>query len=119
MITPIWFLGLWAFLWEPETLVVRRIAIVSQTWTAPPLRIGVISDVHMGAPHMSVGRVRRLVARMNSEQVDVAVLLGDFIGGHVAAEARGKGDRAAIAASLNSLGATECAAGNLCCARQS
>ncbi|MBI1360162.1 MAG: metallophosphoesterase [Alphaproteobacteria bacterium] len=102
--TPVWFFGVWAFLWEPETLVVRRIAIVSQAWTAPPLRIGVIADIHMGAPHMSVGRVRRLVKRMNSEQVDVDVLLGDYVGRDAPARSRSTGERAAIAASLDALG---------------
>ena len=103
-ITPIWFLGIWGVLWEPETLVVRRIEVVSQAWTGRPLRIGVISDTHMGAPHMSVARMRRLVARMNSEHPDVVTLLGDYIGGHAPASSRSSGDRAAILATFHEMG---------------
>jgi predicted MPP superfamily phosphohydrolase len=103
VVTPVWFLGVWAFLWEPETLVVRRIEIVSRAWSGLPLRIGVIADTHMGAPHMSVGRIKRLVARMNSEHPDVVTLLGDYIGGHAPAASRSRGDRAAIVASFRAL----------------
>lgn len=45
-----WGLGVWAFLIEPSSLVVREVAIRSATWTGPPLRIGVISDTHVAAP---------------------------------------------------------------------
>jgi predicted MPP superfamily phosphohydrolase len=104
VVTPFWFLGIWAFLWEPETLVVRRIEVVSLAWSGPPLRIGVIADTHMGAPHMSVGRMKRLVARMNSEHPDVVTLLGDYIGGHAPAASRSNGDRAAIVATFQQMG---------------
>src|SRR5690349_19691170 len=75
-VTVLWGLGIRAFLWEPETLEVRRVEVVSRTWTGPPLRIGVIADIHMGAPHMSVGRLNSIVQRMNSEHPDIVVLLG-------------------------------------------
>ena len=104
VITPIWVLGVWAFIVEPETLVVRRIEVVSRSWIGPPLRIGVIADTHMGAPHMSVGRMKRLVERMNSEHPDVVTLLGDYIGGHAPATSRSRGDRAAIAAAFKEMG---------------
>jgi len=89
----VWGLGVDAFLWEPETLVVRRVDVESRTWKGAPLRIGVISDTHMGAPHMSVGRLKSIVRQMNSEHPDIVVLLGDFAGGHVAAAQRSEGDR--------------------------
>jgi predicted MPP superfamily phosphohydrolase len=104
VVTPFWFLGVWAFLWEPETLVIRRIEVVSRSWAGPPLRIGVIADTHMGAPHMSVGRMKRLVKRMNSEHPDVVTLLGDYIGGHAPAASRSSGDRAAIVATFQQMG---------------
>ncbi len=84
----VWALGIWAFLWEPETLVVRRVEVVSRTWAGPPLRIGVIADIHVGAPHMTRDRLKGIVARMNAEQPDVIVLLGDFVGGHAPADKR-------------------------------
>ena len=111
LVTPIWFLGVWAFLVEPETLAVRRIEIVSRAWSGPPLRIGVIADTHMGAPHMSVGRMKRLVRRMNSEHPDVVTLLGDYIGSHEPATSRSRGDRAAIVASFRAMGGFRSALG--------
>ena len=49
-----WLLGIRAFLWEPETLEVRRVEVASRTWSGPPLRIGVISDTHTDGPHMGM-----------------------------------------------------------------
>jgi predicted MPP superfamily phosphohydrolase len=95
-VTVLWGLGVHAFLWEPQTLEVRRVEVVSRTWTGPSLRIGVISDTHMGAPHMSVARLNSIVLRMNSERPDIVVLLGDFAGGHEPADERSEGDRAAV-----------------------
>ncbi len=83
-----WGLGVWAFMVEPNTLTVRHVTVASAEWRGPPLRIGIISDTHVAAPHMDVARVRRVVARMNAERPDVVVLLGDYAGGHEPAAVR-------------------------------
>lgn len=83
-----WVLGVWAFLVEPATLTVRHVTVESASWRGPPLRIGVISDTHVAAPHTDVARIERLVARMNAERPDVVVLLGDYAGGHEPARVR-------------------------------
>lgn len=77
-----WGLGVWAFLIEPATLTVRHVTVESPRWTGRPLRIGIISDTHVAAPHTDVARVERLVARMNDAQPDIVLLLGDYVGGH-------------------------------------
>ncbi|GAA0642327.1 metallophosphoesterase [Brevundimonas lenta] len=91
-----WLLGVWAFLVEPATLTVRHVTVESAEWRGPPLRIGVISDTHVAAPHVDVARVERIVARMNAERPDVVVLLGDYTGGHAAAGARPTAEQAEI-----------------------
>jgi len=91
-----WSLGVWAFLVEPATLTVRHVTVESAAWSGPPLRIGVISDTHVAAPHTDVERVRRLVARMNSEHPDVVVLLGDYAGGHEPATRRARPEQSEI-----------------------
>ena len=106
-ITVLWGLGIRAFLWEPETLEVRRVEVVSRTWSGPTLRIGVISDTHMGAPHMSAARLNSIVQRMNSERPDIVVLLGDFVGGHEPAGQRGAGERSQILSGIPPLGKLE------------
>jgi len=89
-------LGVWAFLVEPELLVVRRVAVTSLAWRGPPLRIGVLSDTHVGAPHVTPERVRRVVAELSRERPDVVVLLGDYAGGHEPWEKRAGPDRSVI-----------------------
>lgn len=91
-----WALGVWAFLIEPATLTVRHVTVESAQWRGPPLRIGIISDTHVAAPHVDVPRVVRLVERMNAERPDVVVLLGDYTGGHDAAGMRPPAERSEI-----------------------
>ena len=83
-----WSLGVWAFLIEPNLLVVRTVTIESRTWTGPPVRLGLISDTHVAAPHVDPARVARVAARMNAQNPDLVLLLGDYAGGHEAAAIR-------------------------------
>jgi uncharacterized protein len=46
------------------------------------LRIAVIADIHACEPWMSVRRIEQIVARTNSLQPDLIVILGDFTAGH-------------------------------------
>ena len=91
-----WGLGVWAFLIEPATMTVRHVTIESATWRGPPLRIGVISDTHVAAPHTDVARIERLVARMNGQRPDAVVLLGDYAGGHEPAATRARPEQSEI-----------------------
>jgi hypothetical protein len=95
-----WAAGVWAVFIEPETLRIREITIESEAWSGPPLRMGLISDSHVGAPHMDLARLRRVIARMNAEYPDIVVLLGDYAGGDLAAEHRLPEDRAEILAGV-------------------
>lgn len=104
IVSVFWGLGCYAFLWEPETLVVRRVEVVSPTWKGPPLRIGVLSDTHMGSPHMSVNRLKGIVARLNAENPDIITLIGDYAGRKEPAAERSAGDRAAVLSGLPPLG---------------
>ncbi|MFV0382981.1 metallophosphoesterase [Paracoccus sp. (in: a-proteobacteria)] len=63
-------------------LRVRRHRIARAGWTAAPLRIAVISDLHLGEPWVGLRRLRRIVARANALRPDLIVLLGDFAAGH-------------------------------------
>lgn len=103
-VTAFWGLGIRAFLWEPETLVVRRVEVVSPAWRGEPLRVGVISDVHSGAAHMSVARLDSIVDQMNAERPDIVLLLGDYVGGNPDASQRSAADNEAVMAGMPSLG---------------
>jgi predicted MPP superfamily phosphohydrolase len=99
-VTVVWGLGVRAFLWEPQDLVIRRVEVSSRGWAGPPLRIGVISDTHMGAPHMSVARLEDIVRRMNAERPDIIVLLGDYAGRHEPADVRSDRERSLVMSGL-------------------
>lgn len=100
VVTAFWGLGIRAFLWEPETLVVRRVDVVSATWKGDPLRVGLISDIHGGGAHMSRERLDGIVAEMNAERPDIILLLGDYAPGHEPAANRSAEERALVMSML-------------------
>ncbi|MGQ3113375.1 MAG: metallophosphoesterase [Brevundimonas sp.] len=91
-----WALGVWGFFIEPRSLTVRHVTVESAAWSGPPVRIGVISDTHVSAPHTDVPRIVELVERINRERPDLVVLLGDYAGGHDPAEVRARPERSEI-----------------------
>jgi predicted MPP superfamily phosphohydrolase len=95
-----WFLGMWAVMWEPQQLMIRRVEATSAAWSGAPLRIGVISDTHTDGPQVGVARLNRIIDAMNAEQPDIVVLLGDFVDGHKLLAERGEGEQREIAEGL-------------------
>ena len=89
-------LAVWAFLIEPRLLVVRQITIESAAWRGRPVRLGLISDTHVAAPHVDPARVARVVARVNAQHPDAVLLLGDYAGGHEPAATRAHPERSEI-----------------------
>jgi predicted MPP superfamily phosphohydrolase len=81
---------------EPKTLTVQRAEISSAAWTADPIRIGVITDTHVGGRHVSAARIESIVARMNAEKPDLVVLLGDYANGRQSASERSSANRAEV-----------------------
>jgi hypothetical protein len=69
---------------EPRRLVTVRQTLALPRWPASHdgFRIGVLSDIHGGAPHAGPKAIARAVARLNAEQPDVILLLGDYIDAH-------------------------------------
>lgn len=76
-------LSIWAVIVTPALrLRVVRWRILRDDWTAPPLRIVALSDLHVGEPWVGPRRIRRIVARANALTPDLIVLLGDYAAGH-------------------------------------
>lgn len=73
-------LGIWAFCIEPNRLVVNTTRLELPRWPGPPLRVALISDLHVGAPWIDLERVRLVVERTNALEPDLVLLLGDFVG---------------------------------------
>ena len=66
---------------EPGRLVIRETPLAIPRWPAAigPVRIAAISDVHTGAPHVGLDKLREMVARTNAAKPDLVVLLGDYV----------------------------------------
>lgn len=111
-VTTAWALGIWAFFIEPRMLVLREVEVSSPAWSGAPLRVGVISDVHIG-PNMSPDRVERLVARMNAEAPDIVLLVGDYISGHLPPGSRSDRENAELQRGLAALGRLEAPLGTV------
>jgi len=61
-------------------LVIRHLRMDLPGWKAG-LRIAVLSDLHIGSPHVGLDKLRTIVEKTNAEQPDLVVLLGDFVTG--------------------------------------
>ena len=88
-------LAVWAFWWEPASTVVRRVSLAVPGWRAEHggLKVALLTDLHVGAPHMSLGRLREVVGRVNGESPDLVIITGDFVIGGPADEG---GDRGGV-----------------------
>jgi predicted MPP superfamily phosphohydrolase len=73
----------WAFLIEPNRLVVREQTIQLDDWPRElnGLRIAVLSDIHAGGWFIDDKKLRTIVQRTNQLQPDLIVILGDYISG--------------------------------------
>lgn len=85
-----YWLNVYAWLVEPNMLVVRRVEIVSDRWSGAPVTIAAIGDTHVGSPHVDAARMGRIVTRVNRLRPDIVLLLGDYAGRH-ASEAERSG----------------------------
>jgi predicted MPP superfamily phosphohydrolase len=74
----------WAGWIEPRRLVTVRRRLELPRWPSSldGLRLGVLSDIHGGAPHAGPKAIARAVARLNGEAPDAMLLLGDYIDAH-------------------------------------
>ena len=73
--------GLYATAVRPRRIRLRREVLELPHWPAAldGLRVAVISDLHAGALHVKERQVDNVVARVNAEDPDICLLLGDYI----------------------------------------
>ena len=66
---------------EPGRLVVRSLSVEVAAWpkSHQPLRIAFLTDLHVGAPHIDLARLREIVRRTNALKPDVVLLGGDYV----------------------------------------
>lgn len=63
-------------------LRVQRWKIAPVSWTAGPLRIVAIGDIHAGEPYVGLEKLTQIVEQANALSPDLVVLLGDYAAGH-------------------------------------
>ena len=71
--------GLWAFWLEPARLTVSEEHIILPRWSLRPLRVAVLTDLHVGSPFNGLPKLRDLVVRTNAAKPDVICILGDLV----------------------------------------
>lgn len=61
--------------------VIRRAEITMPDWpsSAPPIKVMLISDVHVAGPDMSPSRLSRIVEQVNAAKPDLVMFAGDFV----------------------------------------
>jgi len=72
-------LSIWAFWWEPAGLQLNEECVAVKWTPARPLRVAVLTDLHVGSPFNGLSKVREVVARTNAAEPDVVVVLGDLV----------------------------------------
>jgi predicted MPP superfamily phosphohydrolase len=61
--------------------VVRRASLAMSDWPAgaAPIRVALLSDIHVAGPDMPPSRVGRIVEQVNRLRPDLVLLAGDFV----------------------------------------
>jgi len=75
----------YALLIEPSRLQIRKFEFTSQKYKGPDVRIAIITDIHIGGIHVPPSRVKKLVKAANRSNVDLVLMPGDFVSGHLKA----------------------------------
>ena len=72
-------LALWAFWLEPASLTVAEHEL-SLAWPGDrPLRVAVLTDLHVGSPFNGMAKLHSTVDRTNAAQPDLICILGDLV----------------------------------------
>lgn len=66
---------------EPGLLRVTATEIQTRAWETywNPLRIAILSDLHVGSPHIDIEHLGNIVGAVNAQKPDLVMLLGDYV----------------------------------------
>lgn len=70
---------LWSFWWEPASLTVDEESITLPWSLQGPLRVAILTDLHVGSPFNGIAKLRDVVDRTNEARPDVISILGDLV----------------------------------------
>lgn len=74
---------LFAFAESRRDPVVRRATLALADWPrgAPPLRVALVSDLHLGNASTNVARLTRIADQVSGERPDLILIAGDLVAG--------------------------------------
>lgn len=74
-------LMLWGYRNAVADPVVRRATVAMASWPrgAPPLRVALLSDIHVAGPDMPPARLARIVGQVNALNPDLVLIAGDLV----------------------------------------
>jgi len=74
---------IWGVMEETDQLRYTQVRMRSVEWPQhwQPIRIVVVSDLHVGSPHIDLDKLRTVVKMINAAEPDVVLLLGSFMPG--------------------------------------
>lgn len=73
---------IYGFSIEPRRLEIREVQIQTDDKLNTPLKIVLVSDIHIGGLHVSPKRVSKIVKTINAQSPDIVLIAGDFVNGH-------------------------------------
>ena len=71
--------SVWGFWLEPSSLRVTHERIEIGAELSAPLRIAVLTDLHVGSPFNGLAKLHEIVERTNAEHPDLICILGDLV----------------------------------------
>src|SRR5438105_1874048 len=69
----------WAFVLEPASLTVTEQSLNVPGFARRPLRVAVLTDLHVGSPFNGITKLHEVVDRTNSARPDLICVLGDLV----------------------------------------
>lgn len=72
---------MWMYSVATRDPVVRRTSVEMPDWPAgaPPIRLALLTDIHVAGPDMPPSRLARIVKQVNRLRPDLILLAGDFV----------------------------------------
>lgn len=74
-------LVVWSFVIEPDRIVVNQAELSLRGWPLQfdKMKIVAIGDLHVGSPHIDLGKLREIVSSVNERNPDLILIPGDFV----------------------------------------
>jgi predicted MPP superfamily phosphohydrolase len=88
-------------------LVIREVDHVSHAYYGRPIKIALITDIHINSPSVPPERVKDLVDRVNKYMPDLVIMPGDFIAGHISRAEHSAAFKAGIETGIKHLSALQ------------